>query len=202
MPGSASDSTGRYPVYLSCRITIVASISTGISDPSAPGAVTGQRPGALPGSSPRGADRPQRGRRVRGQSGDQPGHHRIGGHRSGQFRLSPQHGDIGQAIPAQRQRHHQVSDDPPWVMHRPRRPPPRQPGRQAPAQAGGPGGFKQQERTGLGHKPLTVSGRDDLGMARGILHGKSAFGSARTGPSASPILPGQSNAGELRRLRR
>ena len=37
-----------------------------------------------------------------------------------------QHRDIGQAVPAQRQRHRQVGDDLPRVVHRPRRPPPGQ----------------------------------------------------------------------------
>jgi hypothetical protein len=46
------------------------------------------------------ADRFQRRRRVRGEPGDQPGDHGIGSDRPEQRRLSPQHADVGQAIPA------------------------------------------------------------------------------------------------------
>ena len=64
-------------------------MSTGISVPSAPGArVASQRPGPLPGRGPCVADRPQRPGRVRGQRADQPGDHRVGGHRPGQLRLA------------------------------------------------------------------------------------------------------------------
>ena len=54
---------------------------------------------------------------------DQPGYHRIGRHRPSQIRLPAQHRDIGQAVPAQRQRGGQVRHDLARVMHRPRRPP-------------------------------------------------------------------------------
>ena len=86
--------------------------------------ITGQFPGPLPGRGPRAADRLQRCRRVSRQAGDQPGHHRIGGHRAEQLWLRTQHRGIGQAIPAQRQRHRQISDDLPRIVHRTRCPPP------------------------------------------------------------------------------
>jgi hypothetical protein len=142
----------------------------------------GQRPGSFAGGGPRGADRPQRPGRLRSQRADQPGHHRIGGHRAGQLRLRAQHRHIGQAVPAQRQRHHQIGEDLPRVMRRPRRPPPGQPRRQAPAQAGGPQRLQQQQRPSLGHETPAIGGHGDLGTAHGILHLESAFGSARTGP--------------------
>ena len=116
-----------------CASTIVASRSTGIRFPSAPGA----RSPASAQARSRAAARalriaPQRPRRVRGQRADQPGDHRVRGHRPGQLRLGPQHRDIGQAVPAQRQRHGQVGQDFPRVVHRPRRPPPGQARRTGP----------------------------------------------------------------------
>ena len=95
--------------------------------------VPGQCPGPLPGRGPGGADRFQRPRQVPGQQADQPGHHRVGRDRPGQLRLLPQHGDISQAVPAQRDGDGQVRDDLPRVVHRPGRPPPGKYLRQAPA---------------------------------------------------------------------
>ena len=118
----------------------------GSAPPSAPGA-------SSPASSQARSRAAARAARIafsaRGASaasgGDQPGDHRVGGHRPGQLRLGAQHRDIGQAVTAQRQRHGQVSDDLPGVMHRPRRPPPGQPVRQAFAQAGDPERLGQQQ---------------------------------------------------------
>ena len=100
--------------------------------------VPAQRPGPLPGRSARGPDRGQRPRRVRRQQADQARYHRVGGHRPEQGRLGAQRRDVGQAIPAQRQSHRQVSDDLPRVVHRPRRLPPSQRGGQAGVQPGDP----------------------------------------------------------------
>ena len=145
----------------------------------------------LTGSGAGFADRPQRPGRVRGQRADQPGDHRIGGHRPGQLRLGAQHCDIGQAVPAQRQHHHQVGEG-----FSPGHAPPAAPAT-GPGPPPGPGGGPVTRAASASSKAPpwetspTVSGHDDLGAARGILHGISAFGSARTGPSTSPILPGQ-----------
>ena len=103
--------------------------------------ISGQRPGPLPGSGPRGPDRRQRPRPARRQRLDQPGHHRVRCHRPGQGGLLAQHRDIGQAVPAQRQRRGQVRHDLARVVHRPRRPPRLQGGGQAPAQPGHPERF-------------------------------------------------------------
>jgi hypothetical protein len=78
-------------------------------------------PSPLPRRRPRRPDRRQRPRPARCQGADQPGHHRIRGDRPGQIRLPAQHRDIGQSIPAQRQRCGQVRDDLVRVMHRPPR---------------------------------------------------------------------------------
>ena len=129
--------------------------------------------------TPRRPDRLHRPRRIRRQRGDQPRHHRVRRYRPGQLRLGAQHRNIRQAVPAQRQRHHQISNDLPRVMHRPARPPPLQRHHQAPVQAGRPQRLGQQQRPALGHDPRTVSGHCDLGMAGGNLHLKSAFGWVR-----------------------
>ena len=62
-------------------------------------------------------------RLVRCQRLDQPGYHRVRCHRPGQGGLPAQYRDIGQAVPAQRQRRGQVRDDLARIVHRPRCPP-------------------------------------------------------------------------------
>ena len=150
--------------FSECAITMVASRST-VTRPAvrAGRGVPGQRPGPLPRRRPRGPDRLQRPRQVRGQRADQPGHHRVRRDRPGQLRLLPQHRDVGQAVPAQRDRGGQVRDDLPRVVDRPRRPPPGQARRQAPAQAGHPHRLPQQDRPGLGHQAPAVSRHRDPG---------------------------------------
>ena len=54
-----------------------------------------------------GPRRPDRGERLRsggGEGVDEPGDRRVGGHRPEHGRLGPQHGDIREAVPAQRDR--------------------------------------------------------------------------------------------------
>ena len=114
----------RVPSAGECAITIVASRSTVTRLAVTAGRVVpGQRPRPLPRRRPRAPDRLQRPRPVRRQVPDQPGHHRVRRDRPRQLRLLPQHRDIGQAVPAQRDRCGQVRDDLPRVVHRPRRPP-------------------------------------------------------------------------------
>ena len=91
-----------------CAITIVASMSIVISPPPAPGAAAPASAQAR--SRARRPDRRQRPRRLPGQLADQAGDHRIRRHRPEQRGLFPQHGHVGQAVPAQRQRHRQVRD--------------------------------------------------------------------------------------------
>ena len=163
--------------FSECAITIVASRSTVTRPPSAPGA-------ASPASAQARSRAAARAARIafsaRGRSAasvaDQPGHHRVRRDRPGQVRLLAQHRDVGQAVPAQRDRRGQVRDDLARVVHRPRRPPPGQALRQAPAQAGHPHRLPQQDRPGLGDQAPAVSGHRDTGGACAILHLKSAFG--------------------------
>jgi hypothetical protein len=107
---------------------------------------------------------------------DQPGDHRVRRDRPGQFRLFPQHRDIGQAVTAQRDRGGQIRDDLPRVVNCLRRPPASQTLRQAPAQAGDPHRLPQQDRSGLGHQAPAVSGHGDPGAACVILRLESSFG--------------------------
>ena len=134
--------------------------------------VAGQRPGPLPGGGPRRADRLQRRGASAASRADQPGDHRVGGHQAEQFRLRAQHRDISQAVPAQRQRHRQIRDDLPRVVHRPGGPPPCKRRRQATVQARYPQRLGQQQPARLGHDPRPVSGHHDLGAAGGMLHWK------------------------------
>ena len=135
----------------------------------------------LPGAGPRRPDRLQCGGQVVRQTADQAGHHRIGGHRPKQPWLRPKHRDIGQAVPAQRQRRHQIGDDLPRIVDRPRRPPPRQPSRKATVHAGQLQRPGQQQPARLGHDPRSVSRHSDLGAPGCSLHLKSAFRAGRNG---------------------
>ena len=160
-------------------VTTVASMSTVTSGAvRARGGVRGQRPGPVAGRGPGGADGLQRPRRVRGQLRDQPGDHRVRGHRPGQVRLRTQHRDIGQAVTAQGHGHGQVRDDLPRVVDGPRRLPPLQPGGQLPVQAGHAQDLGEQDRSGLGDDPRSVGGHPHLRAGSGKIHLESA---SRTG---------------------
>ena len=65
---------------------------------------------------------------VGGQGIDQAGHRRIGGDRAEHLRMRPQLGDVGQAVPADGQRHGQIQQHLARVMAG-GRPPPRRQGR-------------------------------------------------------------------------
>ena len=86
--------------FSECAITIVASMSTGISAPPAPGA-------ACPASSRARSRAAARAARIafsaRGASAarlaDQAGDHRVGGHRPEQLRLRPQHATSARQSP-------------------------------------------------------------------------------------------------------
>jgi len=122
-------------------------------------------------------DRFQCPRQVRGQHADQPGEHWVRRHRSRELGLLPQHGDVGQAVTAERDRGGQVRNDLARVVHRPRRPPLGQALRQAPGQAGDPHRLPQQDGPGLRDQAPAVCRHRDAGSTCAILHLKSAFGS-------------------------
>ena len=83
----------------------------------------------------------------------------------------------------------QVRDDLARVVDRPRRPPPGQALRQAPAQAGDPHRLPQQHRPGLGHQPPAVSRHRHTATACAILHLESAFGSGTDRTLDKPYPP-------------
>jgi len=80
------------------------------------GPVASRGPGLRDGIQRRG--------RIGGQPADQPGDHRVRGHRAEQHRLSAQHARIGHAVAAKRHRDRQVSHNLARIVHRPGRPPP------------------------------------------------------------------------------
>ncbi len=82
-----------------------------------------------------GSDRRGRGVDLAGQGRDQPGHGGIGGHLAEHLRLGADHRDIGQAVPAKRDRSRHVEQHLARVVHRPVRTPRRQRPRQRPVHA-------------------------------------------------------------------
>ena len=78
---------------------------------------------------------------------------RAGHHQPEQARLGGEHRDIGQAVPAQRQRRRQIRDDLPRVVHRPRRPPPGPAWPTGPRPGPSPAAPGQQQGARLGHDP-------------------------------------------------
>ena len=178
--------------FSECAVTTVASMSTVTSPPSAPGAA----PPASAQARSRAAARAARiAFSARGASaascGDQPGDHRVRGHRPGQVRLRAQHRDIGQAVTAQRHRHRQVRDDLPRIVHRPRRPPPRSPADKPPVQARHVARSCAAVPLLPGNDPRPVSGHRRSWRRAVRFTRKVPFELARNGPSTSPILPVQ-----------
>jgi len=55
-------------------------------------------------------------RPIRGQPGDRAGHRRVRRHRPEHPRLGPQQPDVGQAVPTDRERDRQTTDDLPRVV--------------------------------------------------------------------------------------
>jgi hypothetical protein len=71
-------------------------------------------------------DARQRGRGIRGEDVDAPGHRRIRRHRPEHLRRGAQLPDVGQAVPAHRQREGQIQHDLARIMAGERPPPPTQ----------------------------------------------------------------------------
>ena len=177
LPGGAAFS------FSECASTIVASISTGIRPPSAPGA---RSPASAQARSRAAARALRIARSARGASAasalisrEITGSDATGPHSSGWARstaTSARQSPPSASVMARSVRIFPGSCTARGARHR------ASPAAQAPAQARHPRGFGQQQRAGLGHQPLPVSRHGDLGAARGILHPESAFGLAWTGP--------------------
>jgi hypothetical protein len=142
------------------------------SDPS--GQRTPTCPDPLPGCGPCGTDPLDRGLDIRGESGDQPRHRRVRGHRPKQLRLCADHRDIGCTVAAERDRGPEVQEHLARVMSRPIRAPRPQRPRQLPLDTRDP------------HSPLhkeSARGADQLLAGRvqtntsnpDTLHLRSAF---------------------------
>ena len=115
--------------------------------------VRGVRPGELPDRRPSGrpgaVDRRQGSGCVRSEGVDRARDGRVGGNRPVDTGLGPEHGDVGQAVPAQRERDGQVQQHLGRVVHRSRRPPRFECAAEPPVQAAHPSGLQQGHPAGL-----------------------------------------------------
>jgi hypothetical protein len=135
----------------------------------------GQHPDPLAYFGPRGTDRGQSLRPACGELVDEPGDGRVGGHRPEHGRLGPQHADIDQAVPAQRDRQGHVRQDLPRIVYRPRPPPRRERRRYRGVQAALADCLGQQHSSGLGdHRPATALDADTRVRPDTLLHLESA----------------------------
>jgi hypothetical protein len=127
------------------------------------GVLTGQRPGPRAGGGAGGVDRGQRRGGVGGEGVDQPGHRGIGGDRAEDFRRGAQLGEVGQAVPANRQADRQIQQDLARIVPGQRPPPRRDRLRQGAGQANGLRGAQQEHRAGVRHDagalPVDCQGR-------------------------------------------
>jgi hypothetical protein len=96
-------------------------------------------------------------RAGRGESIDETGERRIGGHRAEHLRLGPQHADVGQAVSAERDGQGYLQQDLARVVHRPRLAPRRQRRRYRGVQAGLADRFDQQHRPDLRDHPTAAA---------------------------------------------
>jgi hypothetical protein len=100
--------------------------------------------------------RRQRRRRVRGQRRDQPRHRRIRGNRPEHLRLRTRHRHIGQALPAQGDRHRQIPNDLARIVFGAWRSPPPELLTQGSIQTADLGHTHQQRRTRRAHQRLAT----------------------------------------------
>ena len=171
-----------------CAMTSTPSMST-ITWPSASGASrAGQRPDTCADFGPRRADRGERLRAGGGEGVDQAGDGRVGGHRAEHGRLGPQHGDIRQAVPAQRDRQRDIQQDLARIVHRPRLAPRRQRRRYRRVQAGLADRLDQQHRPGLRDHPAAAALDTDTRIRPDTLASPGEVPPTVAGTRASTIL--------------
>ena len=161
----------------------------------------GPRPHHLAGRGPCRVDRRAAAVGVAGQRADQPRDRRVRRDAAEDLRGGAQDRDVGQAVPAQRERHRQVQQDLGRVVDRGRPPPSLERDRQRPVQPGRADGVDQQHRTGVRHhaRPGSV-GADAWIQPRRLPHQKGAPPARRSCPSARQIIAGQEHL-SLFRLR-
>ncbi len=123
--------------------------------------VTGQLPDPFTHVGPDGAGSSQDPSPAGGEGVDEPGDGQVGGDRPEHRRFGPQHGDIGQAVPAQRHRERHIQQELARIMHRPGLAPRRQGRGYRLVQAGLADRLRQQHGPGLGdHRPAAALDAD------------------------------------------
>jgi hypothetical protein len=139
------------------------------------GILPGQQPDALPDFGPCGPDGLQSFLAGGREGVDEAGDGRVGGDRAEEGRLAPQHRDVCEAVPAQRDRQGDVQQDLARIMHRPSLPPRRQCRGYRGVQAGLADGLDQQHAPGLrDHRPATALDADTRVRPDTLLHLESA----------------------------
>ena len=137
--------------------------------------IAGHRPGELAYFGSCGADRGQCFLARGGEDVDQTGDRRVGGDRPEHGRLGPQHRDVGEAVPAQRDRHRKIHEYLARVMDGPRLPPGSECCGYGLVEAGLADRFDQQDRTGLRDHGAAVIPDKDMGIGPDrLLHLESA----------------------------
>ena len=125
--------------------------------------------------------------RIVGEGIDEPADRGIRGHRAEHFRLSAQHRDVGQTIPAQRDRDREVQHHLARIVHRAHRPPGRQSTRKPHDQPAGHRSLQQHRRTRRRDQRLTASLNTNPRTRRDTLHLRSAFPLVEPEPSTSSV---------------
>ena len=147
------------------------------------------RPHPRPSRRPRGSQRRQRRRPVRSQRGDQPRHRRIGGDRPEQLRLRTRHPQIGQTVPAQRDRHRQIPHDLARMVLGTPRPPRCQLLAQRRVQAADLARAQQQRRTRRADQRLATDHYPNTTPPPVTVHLRSASQLRASAPSTSSRIP-------------
>jgi hypothetical protein len=140
------------------------------------GVPAGQRPDSVADFGACGPDGLQGFLAGRGEGVDQAGDGRVGGDRAEDGRLTPQHGDVREAVPAQCDRQGDVQEDLAGIVDGPRLPPRSQSCRYSLVKARLADRLQQQDRTGLRDHLPTVSLDTDTWVRRDRLsHLESAL---------------------------
>ena len=115
------------------------------------GVLPGQLPDPGAGGGPGRVDRRQRPRGVGGERVDRPRHRRVRRDRAVDTGLLAKHGDVGEAVAAERERDRQVQHQLRRVVDRGRLAPRPERLSHRPVQAGCPDRLQQRDATGVGH---------------------------------------------------
>jgi hypothetical protein len=156
------------------------------------GVVACQRPDPVADFGPSGPNGLQSPPAGSGKSVDQTGDGRVGSNRTEDGRLAPQHRDVREAVPAERDRQGHVQQDLARIVEGPRFPPWRERCRYRGVQTGLADRLDQQHRAGLGDHPTATVLHTDTRVGPGtLLHLGSASFAITYRTSASPIVAAQ-----------